>query len=638
MASIEEVGFRLYRTSGRTLIQPAREARPAGFVETAVSACGFYPLGDLLAAYAQRGELLGGLPYVSRLNYDLLTLSGPAEVRSVYYNGGQLAASGELGFVCGDFVQQEFQPAAEASEAVYAESPEAGWNAGAVSTKAFFREGRVRFRVQAGKRFVVGLGTNTDPLKLGTDAKFIGWRIEGDWVSDLWRGFGDEGSITTGASPTGTFVPFDDTTIFTVELKQGQMRFSRADRDNSSWAYPIPALLTQGDVWMLSAALWEPGTWVEGVEVAAYSGATLALPKLRGRAGQGAIPNSSIAALPRLKVSGRNASRGSVSLPRMQMLAGRKIGQAKLALPRMRTLGQEELRLLLAPRASLRLPELRGSGRSLVGTVGRAALELPATIGRLTQGNIADASLALPMLRTSSYSIPADEGWMHSFAAGDSVLSSYREVFVVMDSQGSITSVLAATIVKDAALQALLIAGDTHQLSALLSAAMISEVLVAADVPGVAPSQVWAVGLAETPATSTFENFAFNSFGVIDGLPYGVREDGVYLLSGDTDNGEPIRASVSFGAQDFGSKTLKHLQRAYVGASSTGRMFLKVVAEGKEYIYAARAAGGEMQQQRFDVGRGLKANYFTFELFNRDGGDFELDSVTFVAAEFKRRI
>ena len=80
------------------------------------------------------------------------------------------------------------------------------------------------------------------------------------------------------------------------------------------------------------------------------------------------------------------------------------------------------------------------------------------------------------------------------------------------------------------------------------------------------------------------------------------------------------------------------MARAYTGASSTGRLFLKITAEGAEHIYAARAASPELQQQRFDVGRGLKANYFTFELFNRDGDDFEIDSVTFVAAEFKRRI
>ena len=50
------------------------------------------------------------------------------------------------------------------------------------------------------------------------------------------------------------------------------------------------------------------------------------------------------------------------------------------------------------------------------------------------------------------------------------------------------------------------------------------------------------------------------------------------------------------------------------------------------------AASPEMAQMRFDVGRGLQANYFTFELFNKNGGDFEIDSVSFFAAEFKRRI
>ena len=80
------------------------------------------------------------------------------------------------------------------------------------------------------------------------------------------------------------------------------------------------------------------------------------------------------------------------------------------------------------------------------------------------------------------------------------------------------------------------------------------------------------------------------------------------------------------------------MSRAYIGASAAGKLYLKIIAEGKESIYAARDASSELQQQRFDVGRGIKGNYFTFELFNKSGADFELDNVTFVAADFKRRI
>ena len=42
--------------------------------------------------------------------------------------------------------------------------------------------------------------------------------------------------------------------------------------------------------------------------------------------------------------------------------------------------------------------------------------------------------------------------------------------------------------------------------------------------------------------------------------------------------------------------------------------------------------------QRYDLGKGLKANYYEFELFNQNGCDFELDSVEFLALPSGRRI
>ena len=45
-----------------------------------------------------------------------------------------------------------------------------------------------------------------------------------------------------------------------------------------------------------------------------------------------------------------------------------------------------------------------------------------------------------------------------------------------------------------------------------------------------------------------------------------------------------------------------------------------------------------MATQRVDTGLGLKANYFTFELFNNNGCDFNLDSVEFKSVTLKRRI
>ncbi len=149
--------------------------------------------------------------------------------------------------------------------------------------------------------------------------------------------------------------------------------------------------------------------------------------------------------------------------------------------------------------------------------------------------------------------------------------------------------------------------------------------------------ETWAMNL-ETGGVTFYEGFDFNSYAKIGGRYYGCTDDGIYQLDGDTDNGEPIRAMVSFGKQNFGTSALKRITNAYVGVSGQGRLFLKVLAEGREYTYAQRGYDEQLQVQRFDTGKGLRVNWLEFELYNADGEDFELASVEFAAVPLSRRI
>ena len=151
------------------------------------------------------------------------------------------------------------------------------------------------------------------------------------------------------------------------------------------------------------------------------------------------------------------------------------------------------------------------------------------------------------------------------------------------------------------------------------------------------PSEVWVLN-AETMGATRYEGFEFNSYAKIGNSYYGCAADGLYLLEGDTDAGDPVRAMVSFGKQDFGTTTLKRISNAYVGLRSDGKLFLKVTAEGSDYLYAARDYDENLKVQRFDIGKGLCANYIEFELYNEDGNDFELASVEFAAVPVSRRI
>lgn len=146
----------------------------------------------------------------------------------------------------------------------------------------------------------------------------------------------------------------------------------------------------------------------------------------------------------------------------------------------------------------------------------------------------------------------------------------------------------------------------------------------------------WVVNTGSN-ASTRYDTYGFNSFARIGGKHYGARQDGVYLLEGASDNGNPITSGVSFGKQDFGTQALKHMDAVYAGVSSTGTLFLKVGDGKNSYTYKARRKDDHMRTQRFDVGRGLRANYFDLQLTS-DADAFELDSVTFHVLPSSRRI
>lgn len=149
--------------------------------------------------------------------------------------------------------------------------------------------------------------------------------------------------------------------------------------------------------------------------------------------------------------------------------------------------------------------------------------------------------------------------------------------------------------------------------------------------------EAWVVNTA-TNASTRYEMYGFNSFMAVGTRHFGVRKDGVYLLEGSTDAGQPIAAGVALGKHDFGNQNIKRIEAIYAGVSATGQLVLKVRDGQGEYAYRARRVDRDMQTQRFDPGRGLRANFFEFDLLNASGGEFELHNITFSLVASKRRI
>jgi len=150
-----------------------------------------------------------------------------------------------------------------------------------------------------------------------------------------------------------------------------------------------------------------------------------------------------------------------------------------------------------------------------------------------------------------------------------------------------------------------------------------------------------------TGAVTEYTNFSFNSMVRMGtgGLVYlGASNQGLYGLYGDTDNGNQIISDMLGGLIQFSHGKLSSIQAAYLGvrSSSTGgtlannQFYLKLRTEiGQEYVYAVQP--DPMRNTRINLGKGLRARYFSYELVST-GQDFDLDSIMFLPVEQQRFI
>lgn len=140
----------------------------------------------------------------------------------------------------------------------------------------------------------------------------------------------------------------------------------------------------------------------------------------------------------------------------------------------------------------------------------------------------------------------------------------------------------------------------------------------------------WAMNLA-TKAATTYSDWAFTS----TSDHYGTKVDGIYSL----DAAGTAAATVGLGKQNFGSEEKKHLPAVYLGVDAITPMSLRVqAAGGVDYTYSARSSSADMQQQRVDPGRGLRANWFELTLLNTAGVAFTLANISFAPTATTRRI
>jgi hypothetical protein len=156
---------------------------------------------------------------------------------------------------------------------------------------------------------------------------------------------------------------------------------------------------------------------------------------------------------------------------------------------------------------------------------------------------------------------------------------------------------------------------------------------------------VWAFTLdTEHTPGYRYENYNFNSFARLStgagDLYYAADDSGIHELTGGTDNGTQIKASILTGRHAEGSEHLQQVLTGYLAGTSAGQLVLRVVTDsGTIYSYTAEAAlGTNPTRQRVKLGRGLKAHFWQLEVKNQSGEDFELMNIDVLPVILKRRI
>lgn len=146
----------------------------------------------------------------------------------------------------------------------------------------------------------------------------------------------------------------------------------------------------------------------------------------------------------------------------------------------------------------------------------------------------------------------------------------------------------------------------------------------------------------ETFGLWEYNNFNFNSFALVGNKYMAASSTGIFELTGSTDAGTNIAASVKTGLMDFGTSLKKRMPEAYIGYTSTGTLVMKVTTTTggtkEENWYQLTETQGAHDTERLKVGKGLSARYWQFEVINSGGADFDIASIELHPVVLTRRV
>lgn len=144
----------------------------------------------------------------------------------------------------------------------------------------------------------------------------------------------------------------------------------------------------------------------------------------------------------------------------------------------------------------------------------------------------------------------------------------------------------------------------------------------------------------ESGRVSNYTSFPFLALGKIGNQPAGATADGIYLLSGGTDDGQAIASVLQFGMAEFGNQALAHARDVYVSGSIDGDMELSIQEDGSDQVYAHTLSKRDkhIQGHRAKLGKGYKARFRQVTISNVSGNDFAINGISFPSRALNKGI
>lgn len=133
---------------------------------------------------------------------------------------------------------------------------------------------------------------------------------------------------------------------------------------------------------------------------------------------------------------------------------------------------------------------------------------------------------------------------------------------------------------------------------------------------------------ASNYAVTEYATYPVKSIGYMNSHYYGVLSDGVYLLEGSKDSSTNIDAEIETGPVDFAVKVTTYPREAWIVYRSDGKVILRI-REDEQTVYEKEIAyaSERLRNERAKFGRGLRDQFYAFAFSNKDGSDFDLDSI-----------